>query len=204
MENSKILAVLTGDIVNSRKGEAASWMLDLKSSLNLFGKEPLDWEIYRGDSFQLLVPAMKALYAAILIKAALKQFPKLDVRIAIGIGNVSYRAAKITEASGDAFLRSGACFDALKKQTLRISSENDALNECLNLMFELAQLTMNSWSVIEAQTIHTALLHPDKSQLELAQILGKSQSSVSEALNRGGFEEILKMERYYQQQILSV
>jgi hypothetical protein len=30
-------------------------MKDLKSVLNAYGNEPKDWEIYRGDSFQLVV-----------------------------------------------------------------------------------------------------------------------------------------------------
>lgn len=37
--------------------------------------------------------------------------------------------------------------------------------------------------------------------MELAQLLKKSQSSISEALTRGGYEEVLRMEQYFQQQI---
>lgn len=201
MESSKMLAVLTGDVINSQKGDAAFWMHLLKRSLQLFGKEPSDWEIYRGDSFQMLLPAKEALHAALIIKAGLKQIPKLDVRIAIGIGTVNYMTAKITESSGDAFTRSGSCFDALKKQSLSISTEDEAFNDCFNLMLALGLLTMNSWSVIVAQAIQAALEHPDKNQMELAQLLKKSQSSISEALTRGGYEEVLRMEQYFQQQI---
>lgn len=201
MENSKIFAVLTGDVVNSRQGDAAAWMPLLKRALHVFGTEPSDWEIYRGDSFQMLLPAREALHAALIIKAGLKQIPKLDVRIAIGIGTVNYRAAKITESSGDAFTRSGSCFDALKKQSLSIATGDESFNERFNLMLALGLLTMNSWSVIVAQAIQAALENPDKNQMELAQLLKKSQSSISEALTRGGYEEVLRMEQYFQQQI---
>ena len=43
-------AIITGDIVNSRSVDAKKWLLKLKKVLNLFGNEPKDWEIYRGDS----------------------------------------------------------------------------------------------------------------------------------------------------------
>lgn len=68
-------------------------------------------------------------------------------------------------------------------------------------MLALGLLTMNSWSVIVAQAIQAALENPDKNQMELAQLLKKSQSSISEALTRGGYEEVLRMEQYFQQQI---
>jgi hypothetical protein len=36
----------------TQKVSSSLWMKDLKSVLNAYGNEP-DWEIYRGDSFQL-------------------------------------------------------------------------------------------------------------------------------------------------------
>ena len=49
-----MIAILTGDIVNSRENiNQASWLAPLKKLLNSFGKGPEQWEIYRGDSFQL-------------------------------------------------------------------------------------------------------------------------------------------------------
>ncbi|MEI2693452.1 MAG: hypothetical protein V9E90_00145 [Saprospiraceae bacterium] len=201
MQNSKMVAVLTGDVINSRKGDTASWMPILKRTLAYFGKDPKDWEIYRGDSFQMTLPVINALDAAFLIKASLKQIPKLDVRIAIGIGTIDYQAAKITESSGDAFTRSGACFDALKKQTMGIATGDEDFNEKFNLMLTLGLLTMDSWSSIVAKAIQTALENPDKNQLEVAQILRKSQSSVSEALTRGGYEELLRLINYFKHQI---
>lgn len=92
-------AVITGDIINSRKVASALWMEDLKGILNAYGNEPKDWEIYRGDSFQLVVDPRDALEIALLIKATIKQHKSLDVRMAIGIGNVDYSADKVTESN---------------------------------------------------------------------------------------------------------
>jgi hypothetical protein len=48
------MKAVTGDIINPER-YLLLWMKDLKSVLNAYGNEPKDWEIYRGDSFQLVV-----------------------------------------------------------------------------------------------------------------------------------------------------
>src|SRR5690606_23044221 len=99
-----MIAIITGDIINSRKADAALWMKVLKGSLNTFGRSPKVWEIYRGDSFQLAIQdPEKVLQALIILKSALKSIKGLDVRMAAGIGTISFSAAKITESQGSAF-----------------------------------------------------------------------------------------------------
>ena len=108
--------VLTGDITDSRSVPTEEWIPVLKEVLKLYGREGKDWEIYRGDSFQLMIVPENALLAAYHIKACMKQFAKLDVRTAIGIGRVAHRATKVTQSNGDALVRSGEAFETLKKQ----------------------------------------------------------------------------------------
>jgi hypothetical protein len=194
-------AVITGDIINSRLEPAGEWVPVLKNVLNRFGKNPEQWEITRGDSFQLLLDPEVALNAAIQIKAGMKQIRDLDARIAIGIGDQDHRAAKVSESNGSAFVRSGECFENLKKQNLGILTGKPDTDEILNLLFNLALLTMNNWSPIVAGTVKAFFEHPGKSQIEMATLLDKSQSSLSEALKRGGYDEILKLEEFYQKQI---
>ena len=194
-------AVLTGDIINSRTRTASEWQPILKKVLNQYGKEPLHWEIFRGDSFQLMVTPAEALLAAIHIKAAIKQLAGLDVRIAIGVGGQDKRSKKITEATGPAFTRSGECFDDLKKQTLALSSANTKFNETMNMALPLATLIMDNWSTTVASVILEMIENPEKSQQEISGQMKKSQSTISEALKRGGFEEVRKMEVYYRSQI---
>jgi len=196
-----MIAVITGDIVNSRNGEASQWLPLLKNVLNQYGAEPGTWEIFRGDSFQLMLPPKEAFRAAINLKASIKQMAALDVRLAIGIGEEGYRAGKISESTGLAFNRSGTCFDALKKRTLAIVTPNDELNESLNTMLDLALLTIDNWSPVVATIIKSVLDNPDKNQKELSKLLKKSQSSISEALKRGGYEEVKQLENFYENQI---
>lgn len=196
-----MLAVLTGDIINSRKEKASLWLPLLKEVLQFYGKNPGNWEIFRGDSFQLSTPPEEALLAAFHIKAAIKEIRDLDVRIGIGIGEQDHRAGKISESNGTAFVRSGESFESLKKQTLAIATGTPELDELLNLLLSLALLTVNNWSPTVALTIKAFLEQPGKSQTELAAILDKSQSSLSEALKRGGFDEVIRLEEYYRKQI---
>lgn len=196
-----MIAILTGDIINSRKREVTDWIDKLKYALNQYGTTPKDWEIFRGDSFQLMTDPSTALIAAIHIKAVIKQSKSLDVRIAIGIGAEEYAAQSISESNGDAFIRSGAIFENLKKQNLAVKTESPPLDEALNLMLSLALLTANNWSYTVAKIISTTIENPKKPQKEIALILNKSQSSISEALKRGGYAEITNLNRYYQAKI---
>lgn len=196
-----MIAIITGDIINSRKGKVESWIDSLKEVLNQYGSEPKNWEIYRGDSFQLSLDPEKAILAAIHIKSTIRQTKTHDVRIAIGLGDEKYSASKITEANGSAYVNSGECFENMKKQTLAIKTTNKKLDQSLNIMLSLSLLTANNWSSTVSKVIKTAIENPEKNQKSLAKILDKSQSSISEALKRGGFEEVMSMNEFYKKNI---
>lgn len=195
-------AIITGDIINSREVEPNEWMPALKKVLNKYGKEPKSWEIFRGDSFQLNTSPENSLEAAVLLKAEIKQWKILDVRIGIGIGEITYQAAKITESNGTAFLNSGMCFEQLKKQTLGIKTPEKEFDKTLNLMFNLAELTIEKWTETAAKLIAYKIENPNVNQKELAQILNKTgQGTISEGLKRGGYDEIEKLLTYYKLKI---
>jgi hypothetical protein len=191
-------AIITGDLINSRQVEPSEWMPALKKVLKKYGKEPGNWEIFRGDSFQLNTKPEDALMAAILLKAEIKQWKNLDIRLAIGLGEITYRAAKITESNGTAFLNSGECFEELKKQTLAIKTPNKDFDATLNLMIELASLTIDKWTETAAKLIKLKIENPTANQKDLANLLNKTaQGTISEGLKRGGYDEIQKLLDYY-------
>ena len=197
----KLTAIITGDMVNSTALEPANWIETLKKVLNTFGKTPKQWELYRGDSFQIETTPEQALYATLVIKTNLKHQSDLDARMAIGIGNKSYDAKKITESNGTAFINSGRCFEQLKKNNLAIKTEHQAIDTTLNLMFQLASITIDNWTSATAELIEFALKHPDYSQQQIAKKLKTTQSNVSQGLKRGGFDELSKLLSYYESQI---
>lgn len=191
-----MIAIITGDIIDSRQKDIKIWLKSLKTALNLYGKEPKNWEIYRGDSFQLEVAVADALQIAISIKAMLKQ-EDIDIRMAIGIGEKDYVAKKITESNGSAFVHSGECFEALKKNTLALKSPWSDLDYSINIMLDLAMLTIDNWSATSAEIVATALDNPDLNQKALTKILNKTQSTISEGFKRAGYDEVLKMIQFY-------
>src|SRR5690606_30888747 len=133
-----MIAVITGDIVNSKKQQPQNWLKPLKEIFKQYGKEPKNWEIYRGDSFQLeIAQAEESLRACLKIKSSIKQEKNLDVRMGIGLGNKNYTAKKINESNGEAFVNSGEAFEGLKKSTLAIKSPWEDIDRQLNLYFEL-------------------------------------------------------------------
>jgi hypothetical protein len=125
-------SILTGDIINSKGENPKKWLSSLKNVLNSYANENSGWEIYRGDSFQIELQPEEALEAALRIKAAIKQYKNLDVRIAIGLGDKTYSSKNITESNGSAFVNSGECFENLKKTTLAIKSTDKDFDYATN------------------------------------------------------------------------
>jgi hypothetical protein len=198
-----MIGIITGDIVNSRKLSSEIWMDGLKQLLNVFGENPIEWEIYRGDEFQLEIKNPEdALLMALRIKAYFKTL-KLDVRMSIGFGDKTYQANKISESNGTAFLRSGEVFETLKKQkiNLAINSSDEALNAEINLMLRLSLTFMDNWLVQSAELVLTSIENPALSQEEIGLKLGINQAAVSKRQKRAQFDLVMEMEHYFRNKI---
>ena len=162
-----MISIITGDIIHSQKVSPSLWLDILKVQLNLVGQTPGKWEIFRGDSFQVEIEdPSDALKVAIKIKASIKCIKQIDVRMAIGIGDKTHNAPKITESNGSAFVNSGAQFEKMKKEKLNlaVSSSSEKFNRDMNLFLRLASIAMDNWSANSAQTVKAALENPEKSQ----------------------------------------
>ncbi|WP_196888523.1 SatD family protein [Aureivirga sp. CE67] len=197
-----MVSVITGDIINSRNNSPEIWLKVLKEALQNYGEEYANWEIFRGDSFQLLVEnSEEVLKIAIYLKAALKQIKGIDVRMGIGIGNISFQSSKVSQANGEVFIFSGEAFEDLKKKTILIKTNNTIFDEEMNLYLELGLLKMDFWSVREATLVKTILDFPDYTQSQLAEKLEKTQSTISETLKRSCFDEIMKIEKMFKEKL---
>lgn len=201
--NRSTVAVITGDIINSRtKKDSRDWLEPLKKALATLGESPRQWHVYRGDSFQLRLDKPEfALDIAVWLKAVVRSTKGLDVRMAVGIGDMSYKADSILESNGSAFVHSGDLFDDLKKRTLAIKTHWDEVDELLNLNLKLALLTMDGWAASSAEVVRASMQMPNATQTEIAEMLGITQSRVSERQNRSGFDAIMEMLAYSQKLI---
>ncbi|UYQ91683.1 hypothetical protein MKQ68_16465 [Chitinophaga horti] len=125
------------------------------------------------------------------------------MRMGIGIGEKSYDAQKITEANGEAFINSGETFEELKKlkRNLAIKSPWVQLDDELNLMFRLSSIVMDKWSSTTAQIVAASITNIKLSQKELGDIMGRTQSTISEAQKRAHYDEILDLVYFYEKRI---
>ncbi|ARV14352.1 sigma factor-like helix-turn-helix DNA-binding protein [Polaribacter sp. SA4-12] len=194
-----MITIITGDIINSRKSSNQKWLSELKLVLSFFGTSPKYWQVYRGDSFQLEIENCEsALNTVLRIKSHLKSTANVDVRLSIGIGEKEFNVDRITESNGEAFVNSGFAFDNyLKKQNLAIKTPWKEIDEELNIAFNLALLTIDSWTKNSAEVFKISLEKQDVTQKEIGAILGITQGRVSERQKRAGLEPIMKLEKRF-------
>lgn len=195
-------AIITGDIINSRK-LGTTWLAELKKLLSTKGESPADWEVFRGDQFQLLIPdASDALLTAMEIKAAMKKI-RADIRMSIGLGDAGEKGLSISERSGVAFIRSGETFETLKKLriTMAINSADDEIDLELNLMLRFALSIMDNWPVQSAAFFLEAVQNPGLSQEILGKRLGVNQAAVSRRRKRAYFDLLLEFDTFFRKKI---
>lgn len=198
-----MIATITGDIIDSEGHKASQWIDVLKKQLSKWGDSPTDWEIYRGDEFQLKIAPKKALWAAIQLKALVKSIKNLDVRMAIGVGSEDFKGVSVSESNGTAYQRSGRTFEKLKdnKRNMAIATGNQKEDKTLNLMLKLALNFMDEWTSVSAEIVAIALNNPDLSQQEIAQQLNIQQSAVSQRQKRARLDLVFELLDYYSQTV---
>ncbi len=197
-------SVILGDIIRSQKARPELWLKILKSELKQKGTNPKNWDVFRGDSFEVEEPDPSlSLFTAVRIKAAIKTIRNIDVRMSIGIGEKTYVARRITESNGPVFVNSSGVFDNLvrEKQNLAIASPWKDFDNDMNLLLKFALIAMDNWSVKSAEVVHLAMSNPGKLQNELGEILGIRQNAVSNRLKRARFAEVSELLHHFQKKI---
>ncbi|ODS90074.1 winged helix-turn-helix transcriptional regulator [Chryseobacterium lacus] len=198
-----MIAVITGDIINSQQAEAELWMQKLKTLFRSWAQTPSEWEIYRGDEFQYKCAIDEVFTKIILIKSLVKTFENLDVRLAVGIGTEIFSSEKITESNGSAYVNSGRLLNEIKLngRTLAIKTPNENINTDLNILFQWTSLDFDSWTAVSAEIIHIFAQDSTLSQEQVANQLNISQSSVSQRLKRVNYDLITMTDRYFRKKI---
>lgn len=196
-----IHAILTGDIVGSRRVEMQEWLPHLEATLAHYTD---NFDIFRGDSFQIAIPIEKCMEAIFFIKANMRCIEPLDVRIGVGIGEISYWDTHIKNSMGEAFIYSGEAFDRLEKNYIYVKSPWEEWDESTNIILQLATELANRWTFNMAQTISTIIKNPDANQQEIAKLLNKKyQSQISTELGNASWQKIRQAMEYCTKQLLS-
>jgi hypothetical protein len=145
-------------------------------------------EIYRGDSFQIVMerPEVSLKVATLIRSYLISKTPQgekniWDARISIGIGEIDYVSTSIVVSDGEAFRLSGRGLDNLDKARMCISTKWDMVNEEVAASIGFVDYTITKLSVNQAQLLYmTDAL--ELSQLEIAARIGKSQQNISKTL----------------------
>lgn len=201
-----MVGVITGDIINSQLCDPESWIPELKLLFEKLGKTPKDWEIYRGDEFQVKTEPENAYWVALCIKSLIKRIDRLDVRLAIGIGDEKYAAEKITESNGTAYVNSGRLLNEIKihHRNLAVRTQDVELDTTLNLLFDWAILDFDAWTPVVAEVLYDIMIHRGVTQEELAKKLNITQSSVSQRIKRTNIDLILETDQYFRNKIATL
>jgi len=189
------VAVLTGDVVDSRKlGPLFSLESEWErafAALTPFSPEgPVRWEVFRGDSFQALILPEFAFRVALFLRAWMRAQTfghPTDVRIGMGLGSIDAGFARMAHGRGAAFERSGKALDHLGKGRLAFDVGSEAPSLWFSQLGTAADAIVRKWDALDAQLwlgrwphIHT--------QTSLAEQLGITQSAVSQRMLSAQFD----------------
>lgn len=193
-EDAKKAIVITGDVIGSsalavaeRKKMVQTLQFVLKSGRNR--QSGWKYEIFQGDSFQGIMeePFTNSLrYGLWIITTFLSK--SLEIRIALGIGEISFETPKLSTNDGTAFRNSGRMLEVMKGENdtyIRISTghaDRDAefTAHCISMDYLIKRC-----SILQAQAIALAL--DNHTQTEIGRMLKISQPTVQQRLQAGGW-----------------
>ncbi len=181
--------VITGDIINSAAipiEQRTKLLQQLDGMIkDLAVLSPLQYEVFRGDSFQVIVDkAESALSIGVLIRAGLrKSTPKdaeaiWDARIAIGVSDVEFMARHVVASDGEAFQYSGRAFDELRKRNLIVRTRWENVNEELKVSTLFADDIISNWTPTQSFVVYQSLAF-QKTQKEIAMQQRQSAQNIS-------------------------
>lgn len=187
-----IKGIITGDIVDSTL-IPNEWKANINDLLDkvisdFATQSAASIEMFRGDSFQIIVEQASATLAiGIAVRAALRAhtpegLAPWDARISIGIGEVSFESESILTSDGEAFRLSGREFDVLGKRRIAITTTDEAVNAEMKLTTAFADEMITKWTIRQAEVVYAGL-KGDASQKDLAESLGMKLSNFNKHWN---------------------
>lgn len=197
------VAVLTGDLIGSRKRDARTTDESLATLANAAKKleflhnlqnQHLRFTRSRGDSWQVLLENPRyVLEACIALTARLRAAGTgLETRIAVGIGQLENAGTTdLSDAAGSAFHISG---DLLKRMTSQKKSERwmidgPSITEWQRAVFSLGSWIARGWTAQQAEAVAMVISEPNLHTNEnRASTLGISRQAFEARLKGSGLE----------------
>lgn len=207
-----LAAVLTGDLVASRKHDAAA----VNTAMRVLGEataglagdwgdmaSPVIFDRYRGDGWQLFLPAGEmALRTALRLVAALAREPASPIatRIGVGLGEANLPdSGDLAAASGAAFTDAGDMLEALgRQQRLALPP---TVGEPLRAVAQLLDWQSQNWTQAQAEALYEALQKDAPTQEQIAERFQVSRQAVQIRLARAGVHAIRHALRVYESEL---
>ncbi len=217
LDTHKYYAAITGDVINSSAFNDSNRDL-LHDSIQKVGAEVYkffpgfqvgDLSIFRGDSIQfLLSDPVVSLRVALFFRAAFKAIlpkQKVDMRLSIGIGTVSFLPSTDQGgADGEAYRLSGASLDKLSaKETMAInvSSEwgTDLQRRAFQTIAVLLGFQAGGWTSKQALAVKWGILN--KTQEEISRLWPEtvSRQAIAKNLDAAGFFAVEQGLRFFEE-----
>ena len=195
-------SIITADIVNYTKITQSSEgnLIDdfIKWTKKMSGFSEVKYEVYRGDSFQCIIPNLnQTLKICLLNRAYFLRLSKnqngLDLRQSIGIGEVNLLKKTLSRSDGEAFRYSGRSFDEMDKKGNRIvfKSSFNEIDAELNTSFALLEAIIQGWTSTQAEVFFHKL--QGKKEKEIAAQLNISQPAINRHLKAVSWSAIEKL-----------
>jgi hypothetical protein len=209
---NRVYAVITGDIVASSRLSSKNReklhqvMVESSGFLREAFKNmiPMDVDIFRGDSWQMLISKPEfALRLALFYRAMLRAkmgLHKLDTRMAIALGQVEFVPPNsVSEGFGEAYQHSGRALESMPKaKNMCFVFPGNKLEKTLDIIVQLIDTIASRWSDKQALAVTGAIR--GWKQEKIAETCWKkkiSQQAVAQHLNRAGWYTVEKAVRFF-------
>lgn len=200
-------AVITGDIVASTRLPKPVLNKLLKKITAVLA--PYPHEFFRGDSFQAFIKSADEAYAVLLrlrlealVLEAGTAAPASDIRASIGIGQVRPPVNTIRTATDEAFVLSGRLFEQLRtahRLLIATPEKNTVVNTGLHVLASFTDFIFERMTSKQAAVVKELL--QQKTQVEVAKTLKKSQATIHQHAQAAGWPALEKLTADYKRLI---
>nr|WP_297349178.1 hypothetical protein [uncultured Glaciecola sp.] len=192
----KQYGVLTADIVHSTKLDAedyASVMQTLQKLLtSQAARYQCKFEIFRGDSFQILytniIDAMNSVLSIRLYLQSGIECPAIKLTQSIAIGRVEQASSNLSSSLGEAFILSGRALDKAARGDLVINFGNDLCSTDLSISTLFLHHLLTGLTEKQAEVLYYYIEFNFPEQQVIADHMNVTRQNVATHLKRSGAE----------------
>lgn len=192
-----MIAVLTGDLVNSTKMTSKVYtdaIDNIKSLLKVANKKyQATGEVYRGDEFQIQYPdAIHALKSTLLIKLALHlasfSTKPIQCTLSLAYGEHTVYDNKPNTSAGPAYIQSGRGLEKAQRGELLLSfAPGASADESeLELLTQFSNHLLNRLTKTQAELLYIYIDNDFADHKTIAKITGTTRQNISNRLSNIG------------------